>query len=307
MRFVDPKNNVAFQKIFGSEQRKEILISFLNAVLDLTGEKEITDIELLNPYQAPRIEGLKGTILDVRARDRRGVFFIVEMQVCRTPGIKKRFTYYAAKGYVSQIIRGADYPKLNQVVFIGILDFNEFENEHYLSRHVFMNTKTLKQEIMDLELNFIELPKFDKKETELENILEKWVYFIKNASDLSIIPEHAAETVLRSAYEAANEFDWTRDEMDVYDYWSMKEQDERGAAELARTEGLAKGLAEGLAEGLAKGKAEGESKAKQDLVLGMVAEGLSIAVIAKITGLSQVNIEQIVAQKNQSIIIGKTN
>ncbi|OQX15992.1 MAG: transposase, partial [Desulfobacteraceae bacterium IS3] len=75
MKFVNPKNDVAFKKIFGNEKKKEILISFLNAVLDLRGNKEITDIDILNPWQAPKIEGLKYTLLDVRAKDKRGVTF----------------------------------------------------------------------------------------------------------------------------------------------------------------------------------------------------------------------------------------
>ncbi len=81
MRFVDPKNDLAFKKIFGDENRKEILISFLNAVLDLKGVHEISSIEILNPYQSPKIDMLKYTVLDIRAVDKRGITFIVEMQV----------------------------------------------------------------------------------------------------------------------------------------------------------------------------------------------------------------------------------
>ena len=132
-------------------------------MLDLSGEKEIQEIELLNPYQTPRIEGLKYTLLDVRAKDRRGVTFIVEMQVERMAGLRKRFAYYASKAYVSQIERGEDYPKLNQVIFIGILDFKEFDTRHYLTRLQILNTETYQQEIQDLEFNFIELPNLQNK------------------------------------------------------------------------------------------------------------------------------------------------
>ena len=81
MLFVNPKNGVAFKKIFGNEQHKEILISFLNAVLNLHGVHEIADLTILNPYQAPKLAELKYTLLDVRAIDKRGVTFIVEMQI----------------------------------------------------------------------------------------------------------------------------------------------------------------------------------------------------------------------------------
>ena len=84
MKFADPKNDVAFKKIFGDEKHKEVLISFLNSVLDFKDEKKIKSVTILNPYQAPKIEELKETILDIRAKNRNGESFIVEMQ-------KKRF------------------------------------------------------------------------------------------------------------------------------------------------------------------------------------------------------------------------
>ena len=162
MKFVNPKNDVAFRKIFGSADKTNILIGFLNAVLNLKEEKIIQSVQILNPYQTPKLEKLKTTILDVRATDKRGITFIVEMQIAYTTGIRKRFTYYTAKGYASQIERGEDYPKLNQVIFIGLLDFKLFTGKkatkHYLSRHHILDTATHQQEFKDLEMNFIELP-----------------------------------------------------------------------------------------------------------------------------------------------------
>ncbi|MCP4131705.1 MAG: transposase, partial [bacterium] len=79
MEFVGIKTDIAFKKVFGNENKREILISFLNSVLGLDGVHEIKTITILNPYQAPKLEGLKETILDIRAVDKRGVTFIVEM------------------------------------------------------------------------------------------------------------------------------------------------------------------------------------------------------------------------------------
>lgn len=262
MKFVNPRNDVAFKKIFGNEQKKEILISFLNAVLNLTGEKEIQEIEILNPYQAPRIEVLKYTLLDVRATDRRGVTFIVEMQVEKVAGLRKRFAYYAAKAYVSQIERGEDYPKLNQVIFIGILDFVEFETAHYLTRLQILNTETYQQEIEDLEFNFIELPKFTKQDHELETILEKWVYFLKHADELEVVPASADTDPLQAAYEVANTFGWSREELELYDYWGIRAQDERGMVQIAL-----------------------ETQQKQ-IARNLLAKGVDLNVIAETTGLS---------------------
>ena len=80
--FVDPKNDVAFRKIFGDENRKGILISFLNNILEFAGtNKEIVDITIKNPYQVPKLKELKETILDIKAVDKRNIHYIIEMQV----------------------------------------------------------------------------------------------------------------------------------------------------------------------------------------------------------------------------------
>ena len=69
MRFADPKNDIAFKKIFGDEKHKEVLISFLNSVLDFKDDKTIVDVTLDNTYQLSTIEELKDTILDVKAKN----------------------------------------------------------------------------------------------------------------------------------------------------------------------------------------------------------------------------------------------
>ena len=267
MKFVNPKNDIAFKKIFGNDNKKEILISFLNAILDLKGIKEIESIEILNPYQVPHLIDFKQSTLDVRAKDKRGVTFIVEMQVERKSYLRKRFTYYVAKEYVSQIESGADYPKLNQVIFIGIFDFKEFSNEHYLSRHLILNCETQEQELSEVEFNFIELPKFTKKEAELRTILDKWVYFIKHADDLEIVPLHVEDTpALKTAYEIASRYNWSKEELDVMEYWEMRERAEMEKREAAELKGR-------VAE-------------KRKIALNLLAEGLDPGIVAKTTGLS---------------------
>ncbi|MCP4133781.1 MAG: Rpn family recombination-promoting nuclease/putative transposase [bacterium] len=266
MNFVDIKTDIAFKKVFGNENKKEILISFLNSVLDLEGEHKIASITILNPYQAPKLNKLKETILDLRATDQRGITFIVEMQLEKKPSFAKRVLYYTSKAYVNQLEKGGDYPKLNQVIFIGILNFSMFEGDNYLTRHLILNQETQKQEIKDFEFNFIELTKFNETEEELEILIEKWVYFIKNAGSLKMVPKNAVEKELLEAYEEANKYNWTPEELEVYDYWSIKDQDVKGSIELAKDEGKEEKLIE--------------------MILRMYKKGISIEDIADIAGLS---------------------
>ena len=281
MKFVNPKNDLAFKKIFGNENQKDILISFLNAVLDLTGRFEIQEIDLLNPYQMPHLVDLKESRLDVRATDKRGVTFIIEMQVEPKPFLRQRFSFYVAKAYSSQIEKAVDYPKLHKVIFIGIFDFNEFHNEHYLSRHLTLNCETLEQELAEMEFNFIELPKFTKSEEELVTILDKWVYFLKHAEDLEMTPQHAKQTpVLKTAYEIADRFNWSRPELEAIEYWEMREQATRDAA-----------FEKGEKQGLEKGRTEGQQQKAFETARKMLADGLEPATVMKYTGLSPEELE----------------
>lgn len=266
MQFVDVKTDIAFKKIFGSEQHKEILIGLLNALLELEGDTCIKDVTLKNPWQPPDIPLLKETILDIKAVDNRGVSFLVEMQIRDTNFFDKRALYYTAKAYTGQIKKGENYPKLNQVIFIGILDFNSFDGDNYLTRHLILNRDTLKQELRDIEFNFIELKKFTKSEEELDSIIEKWIYFIKNADNLTMIPKNAeAIPELNEAYKLASMNAWTEEELDIYEYWQIRDAGDRYK----------------MQEEFEKGKTEG----KIEMAIEMIKDGESNEKIRKYTGL----------------------
>jgi predicted transposase/invertase (TIGR01784 family) len=226
MLFADIKNDIAFRKIFGNENKTEILISFLNAVLKLEGNKQISWVEILNPYQLPRIAGSKSSILDVRAKDKAGNSYIVEMQVTDKKGLDKRITYYSAKGYASQLDASENYYKLKPVIFIGILNFEYLQSLNYLSRHLILDAETYEHKLKDLEFSFIELPKFKKTKSELQTLVEKWVFFIKNAENLDVIPDNIDDEGLKSAYQEADRHTWTKEELEEYEYARMREADE---------------------------------------------------------------------------------
>jgi predicted transposase/invertase (TIGR01784 family) len=228
MKFVDIKNDVAFRKIFGNENRKEVLISFLNAILSLSDNKKISDVTILTPYQLPELRGGKVTIVDVKAKDQSGKTYIIEMQIAQVDGFHKRVLYYASKSYATQINRGDDYENLMPTFFIGILDFIATENKNFLSRHIVKDADTGEHFIKDIEFNFIELPKFNKTAKELSSIIDQWVFFIKNAESLELVPDNIEDNGLKVAYEEANKHNWTSEELEAYDKVFMREQDDRG-------------------------------------------------------------------------------
>jgi predicted transposase/invertase (TIGR01784 family) len=275
MKFVDVKNDIAFRKIFGNENRKETLISFLNAILEFNGDQIIVEVTILNPYQLPKLKGGKVTIIDVKATDQAGRTYIVEMQVGDIDGFAKRVLYYSSKSYSDQIKRADFYRKLQPVIFIGILDFEQTENENYISRSQIRDVETGEQTIKDMEFNFIELPKFNKQLSELSTLTEKWVYFIKNAENLEVLPENINDEGLKSAYEEANIQTWTQEELDAYEYAFMREEDERARLDKAKQEG------------------------KEEMILEMNEEGFSIEQIAKVAKKNISKIQQIISKNKK--------
>lgn len=233
MKFVDITNDIAFRKIFGNDSKKKSLISFLNAVIDLPKKEQIIDVEITNPYQLGKLSGGKSTIVDVKAKDERGNIFIVEMQVAEFDFFHKRILYYTSLSYVSQLDEGVNYKKLKPVYFIGILEFEIGQNKNYCSRHKVLDIETQEQIIQDVEFNFIELPKFNKTIEELVSPIDQWTYFIKNAENLTLIPENVKDEGLKEAYLEANQQNWTKLELEDYLRASIKERDEIGRIEFA--------------------------------------------------------------------------
>ena len=234
MKFVDPKNDLAFKKIFGNENKKEILISFLNSVLDFTNEKTIIEVTLNNPYQLPDIKELKETILDIKATNKNGDKFIVEMQKKDLSNFAKRSLYYTSKAYVSQIDKGEEIINLKKVYYIAILNFNMFENKNYISRHLIINQETTTQDLKDFEFTFIELKKFNTKLENLNTTIDKWVYFINNASNFDLMPKEFDNIkAFKQAFEIANKFTWNKKELEYYDSMDLKQADDKNALQTA--------------------------------------------------------------------------
>lgn len=291
MKFVDPKTDIAFKKIFSNDAHKEILLEFLNEMLIL--ESPIAELEILNPYQVPKLYDLKITSLDIKAKDQLEREFLIEMQVAREEWFAQRALYYSAKSYSQQLRIGGNYQTLKPVIFLGILNFKAFEQPSHFSRHIFMNLENQQRDLKDLEFNFVELPKFNKTENELETVADKWIYFLKQAINLDHVPENANTVALQQAYQIAEQHQWSRDELEVYEWQEIEKHRMDNVEQTARKEGLAEGLEAGRAEGLEAGRAKGEKEKALDIARKLLATGLEIQTIMNATGLTQKDIENL--------------
>jgi predicted transposase/invertase (TIGR01784 family) len=278
MQFINPKTDFAFKKIFGDEQNRDILISFLNAIL-YQGNSAIESLEILNPYQPPKIRGVKDTYLDIRAKLNNEQTVIIEMQVLNVEGFEKRILYNAAKAYSIQLDTGADYTLLNPVIALTITDFEMFPNLDKVISNFILKEKDFLVDylIYDIELVFVELPKFGKKLEELETLTDKWIYFLKNAKSLKLVPEQMEEVpAIQKAFGVANRVGLTREELEDLEHQEIYIQDQRNATIKAVNQAVKQATKEKAIE-IAKG------------LLNLLDE----ATIAQTTGLSIEEVEKL--------------
>ncbi|WP_420208543.1 Rpn family recombination-promoting nuclease/putative transposase [Candidatus Electronema sp. JC] len=298
MQFLDVRTDFAFKRVFGSEQSKSILIDFLNAIIDF-GDERITDLIIVDPYQVPPLKGMKDSYVDVKAVLSNRAKVIIEMQVLNVEGFEKRVLYNAAKLYSSQLRRSQQYAGLEPVIALTITDFEMFKDfDKVISYWNLREKEQLVQYSDEIELIFVELPKFKKNEDELDSVTDKWIYFIKNAGSLDFIPKTFTELPLLEAFDLANTAALSEEELEV----QFKRRDfimlQQGALMKAEKDGLAKGMEKGMAKGLEQGMEKGQREAKLAIARSLLAHGIGLEVIAASTGLSGKELASLQEQYN---------
>ena len=236
MRFIDPKIDFAFKKIFGSSDSKDILINFLNAIL-YEAQPLIEDLEIIDSQPENPTLGAQETRLDVKATINGDRIALVEIQLINVPSFGNRVLYNAAKSYSQQLTGKDRYERLKTVISLKIADFEMFENQpEFMSRFVFQE-KEQQFECPDtaIELVFLELPKFSKELAALETTADQWIYFLKNTSTLETVPETlSAVPEIQKAFRIAREDNFTQEELKELQKQELWIRDQQIAIEIAR-------------------------------------------------------------------------
>ena len=315
MRFISPKTDFAFKKIFGSTDSQDILISFLNALI-YDGEPIIQDLKIIDPYLAATVIGLKDSYLDVRAQITGNKTVIIEMQVLNVAAFEKRVIYNLAKTYANQLQIRDSYPRLKPVIALTITDFEMFQEQPDVISHFIFKEKEKLFDYPDLEVEmfFVELPKFKKELDELTTLTDKWIYFMKHTPDLETIPT-TMETVpeLEKAFQIDNEANLSLKELQDMEAEerAIQEQQgivsrgieeglERARAQLMR-EGMQAGRQEGMQEGIQAGRQAGRQEGMQEgikagqraLILRMLERRLGVVNPDVVSRIGELSVEQL--------------
>lgn len=281
MRYLDPKNDLTFKKIFG--EHPHLLKSFLNAVMPLEDNRQIISLEYLPAELVPEIPVFKNSIVDVRCVDNKGRQFIVEMQMLWTDSFKSRVLFNSSKAYVKQIGKGHDYKGLQPVYSLNIINENfEEKLESYLHHYKLVHAEDSNNIMEGLEFVFIELPKFKANNFTDKRLQILWLRFLAEINDQqeSISADFLENPEIKEATDIILESAFSKEELESYDkYWDYisTEKTIRGDASI---------------KGYNLGKIEG----KIEVVINAHKMGISNADIAKLTGLSEDEIDAIVKE-----------
>ena len=241
---LNPRVDFAFKKLFGSTANKDVLISFINAVVSKADQ--VIDVTLLNPYNEKEHSADKLSILDIKATDEKGNQYNIEMQLTDQVYYNQRALYYWSKLYTSQLQEGDAFNTLKKTISINILNFNYFDAEpNYHNIFKILHINSHKSYFEDLELHFIELNKVDDNLAHIKTTLDRWVNFLKKAHryDKNTFPRELSKIpAIKKAFLSLNTLSLDKDEREIYEARLKWLRDENAALQKAHEKGELSGI-----------------------------------------------------------------
>ena len=309
-KYIDLMVDWSFKKIFGTEVNKDILIEFLKVIFP---QYAISDITYVPTEQLGIMEDDRKAIFDVLCRTEDGKTFLVEMQRGYQKHFFERALFYTsfpimkqgkkALAEEAQGNRPWDF-SLDGVFFLGILNFKYEDDEMTEHRYRLMEATSKKLMTDKLEFVFVEVEKFDKGEDELETDLDKWLYLLKNMSNLLKRPERLRDRIFTKLFDVAELAQLDDEDRTNYIKSMNTERDTYNQIEYARETGREEGREEGhkvgKEEGLKEGRAEGVKQNSCDIAKRMLEKGIDIETISELTGLTAEEISRLKKELNNA-------
>ncbi len=286
--YINPLTDFGFKFLFGQEENKEFLLSFLNALFQ--GTREIVDVEFIDKEKVGQAKDDRALIYDVYCKTAEGERIIVEMQNRYQSHFRDRALYYLSSDIYRQAQKGKDWDySLIPVygVFLMNFDWREGKEEQIREDACLMNIRTHEIFSDKIGMTFIKIPMMTKDAESCRDKFEKWLYVLKNMDKMEAMPRvFLNDPVFRKLGQVAKVAALNDKERAAYDRSLKTYRDAYAIAKTERTEGLEEGIQIGRKEGRKEGRQEGTlSVAKNLMVMGMADE-----VIIQATGLTAVQI-----------------
>ncbi len=241
-KYFNPYTDFGFKKLFGEDASKDLLIDFLNQLLP--SYHQIAELAFKNTENLSNTKSERKAIFDIYCESKSGEKFIVEMQKAKMEFFKDRALFYSMFPIREQAQKGEWDFKLLSVYFIAVLDFEYDEKDKYrkFMRDVYLKDQDGEIFYEKLHFKFLQMPLFNKKEHELENRFEKWIYFLKNLESFEHIPVILNEPIFQKGFEIAeishlSSVQYEQYQKSLIQYWDMK-----NVTDTAFKEGEVKGI-----------------------------------------------------------------
>ena len=301
-KYINPFTDFGFKKLFGEEANKDLLIDFLNSLLYKEHKHKIKDLIFKKSEQLGSTEMNRKAIFDLYCEDEIGQKFIVELQKAEQKFFKDRTVYYSTFPIQEQAKRGDWDYKLNPVYCIGILDFSFEEDKDFPDKYLYeveLTERITKKLFYDKLLYvYIEIPKFNKKENELQSNVDKWLYFLKYLSKFDEIPESLQTEMFIKAFEISEIAKFNEEQKFAYEESMKYYRDLKNVIDTSEELGFEKGVVKGKIQG----KIEGEEKKEIEIVTNMYKQGVSIENISLFANIEIEKIKDILNMVNENNI-----
>jgi predicted transposase/invertase (TIGR01784 family) len=295
-KYIDPFTDFGFKHIFGNEENKHFLMSFLNDLLNL--EEKIIDISYRNLEKLGLSIIDRRAIFDVYCTDEKNNKFIVELQRAQQKYFKDRSIYYTAFPIQAQSKKGDWDYRLTKIYFIGILEFTfddlrlqqNQHNDKYLSKVQLFDCDEKTVFYDKLTYYYLEMPKFRKKEEELATHLDYWLYYLNNLATTTEIPTVLKnDELLQEAFDVAEFLALDKDEQFSYQQDVKSRRDNKACLNFAKEKGFEQGIEKGFEQGIEKGI----EKEKIDIAKNLLTANMKIDFICQATGLTTTVIKKL--------------
>ena len=280
MKYLDPKADLTFKRVFG--EHPDLVMSLLNALLPLTAGQEITDIEYLPSEMVPENPLRKNSIVDVRCKDKEGRQFIVEMQMIWSPEFKQRVLFNASKAYVRQMNVGEQYELLQPVYSLNLVnEIFEPSLEGYYHHYQMIHVENSDKVIDGLQLIFFFFSKFTPHSYSEKKMQVLWLRYLTeiNEKTREVPEELMANSEVKKAVNALEISAFTDAQLAGYEkFWDIISVEKTLYNSAERR---------GMAQGMAQGKAE----ERHLIAINLKKQGVSFEIISQCTGLPVKEIE----------------
>jgi predicted transposase/invertase (TIGR01784 family) len=283
-RYVNPFTDFGFKKLFGSENGKDLLISFLNAILP---GQQVAGLTYKKTEHMGATDLDRKVIFDLYCENEAGEKFIVELQKAKQSFFKDRSLFYATFPIQEQAQQGDWDYRLKAVYTVGVLDF-VFEDEHSAEVKVLAKLMdTDKKTVFYDKLTFLylQMPNFHKTEKELETLEDKWFFALRNLHRLQERPARLQEKVFEKLFRLAEVAKFSPVERTAYQDSLKYYRDLKNSLDTS--------FAEGEQMGVEKGRQEGAYQKSLQVAENCLRSGLSVAQTAQLTGLDLAEVTQI--------------